>query len=84
MTRAMPRRLRGVKQLSEPQQGAAINDWSIRSLNAGADGLVEHPRRDATCRIVWKPDIHQVSFAACGAEHFKRCSEQRVEGVAEF
>jgi len=84
MARAMPRRLRGVKQLSEPQQGTAINNWSFQSLNAGADGLVEHPRRDATCRIVWKPDIHQVSFAACGAEHFKRCSEQRVEGVAEF
>ena len=84
MARAMPLRLHGVKQLSEPQQGAAINDWSFRSLNAGADGLVEHPRRDATCCIVWKPDIHQVPFAPGGAEHFKRCSEQRMEGIPEF
>ena len=80
----MTRRLRGVKQLSEPQQGAAINDWSLCSLNAGADGLVEHPRRDATCRIVWKSDVHQVPFAPGNAEHFKRCSEQRVEGIPEF
>ncbi len=32
MACAMPRRLRGVKQLSEPQQGTAINNWSFQSL----------------------------------------------------
>ena len=84
MTGAMHLRSQGVKQLNKPQQSAAINDWSFGSLNAGTDGLVEHPRWNATSCVIRKSDIHQVPFAPGSAEYFERRPEQRMKRVEKF
>ena len=72
------------QQLSEFQQGGAVNGWAFGRANAGANDLVKHPCGDAARRIVGKPNIHKVSLAACGSKHFERRSKQRMEGVAKF
>ena len=84
MTGAMHLRSQRVKQLSQPQQRAAINAGAFSGFNTGTDGLVKHPRGHTTSCVGRKPDIHQIPLAPGSTEHFERCSEQRMERIEKF
>ena len=49
-----------IKQLSQPQQRAAINRRLIRGSDPGANDFIKHPCRNAARRVIWHSDIDDV------------------------
>ncbi len=73
--------LKGIKQLSEPHEGPAINHWSFSCPDSRANDFVKHPSRYAPGCIVLESYINQIALPSRTAENIQFLTEERMVGV---
>jgi len=76
--------LKGIKQLSEPQERGTIDRWVLGSPDTGANDFVEHPGRHTPSGVVGEFHIDDVALTASATKDLQLLTEQRMIGIEYF